>query len=102
MRHITQNLLNSARNSNLYCVWVQVQDEGRERLAAIWIDPAMTAFKPCAQESTSGIGTAAIVAEPEERRRKNLEMQSTNDDKPGPLRASAAVVRKRGSLPIHE
>jgi hypothetical protein len=72
MRHITQNLLNSTRNSNLYCVWVQVQDEGRERLAAIWIDRAMTAFTPCARESTSGIGTAAIVAEREEKEEEKL------------------------------
>ena len=44
MRNITENLLTFAGTSNLYCVWVPVQDEGRSRLTAIWIDRAMTAF----------------------------------------------------------
>jgi hypothetical protein len=44
MRNVTENLLNFTRTSDLYCVWVPVQDDGRGRLAAIWIDRAMTAF----------------------------------------------------------
>jgi hypothetical protein len=44
MRNVIENLLNFTETSNLYCVWVPVQDDGRGRLAAIWIDRAMTAF----------------------------------------------------------
>jgi hypothetical protein len=53
MRNVIENLLNFAETSNLYCVWVPVQDDGRGRLAAIWIDRAMTAF------TADGTGTAA-------------------------------------------
>jgi hypothetical protein len=59
MPNITENLWNSTRDSNLYCVWVPVHDDGGDRLAAIWIDRAMTAFKSCAPETSDGIGTAA-------------------------------------------
>jgi len=44
MHNIAENLSNFTRTSDLYCVWVQVQDDGRGRLAAIWVDRAMTAF----------------------------------------------------------
>jgi hypothetical protein len=44
MRNGTENLLNFTGTSNLYCVWVPVQDDGHGGLAAIWIDRAMTAF----------------------------------------------------------
>jgi hypothetical protein len=58
MRNVTEDLWNSTRRSDLSCVWVSVQDsvqdKGRERLAAIWIDRAMTAF------TSEGTGTAAI------------------------------------------
>jgi hypothetical protein len=64
--------LNSTRSSNLYCVWVPVQDGGRERLAAIWIDQAMSAFKSCAPEITDGIDTSAIATEQEEREEERL------------------------------
>jgi hypothetical protein len=56
MRNITQNLWNSTRDSGLYCVWVPVHDDGGDRLVAIWIDQALTAFKSCAPESSDGIG----------------------------------------------
>ena len=38
MHNIAENLSNFTRTSDLYCVWVQVQDDGRGRLAAIWVD----------------------------------------------------------------
>ena len=72
MRHFTENLWNSTRGSSLYCVWVRVQDVAQDRLVAIWIDPAMTAFKSCAPEVTDGIGTAAIAAEQEQREEEEL------------------------------
>jgi hypothetical protein len=65
MRNITENLWNPTTGSSLYCVWVPIHDGGGDRLAAIWIDPAMTAFKSCGPEITDGIGLAAIVAEQE-------------------------------------
>jgi len=66
MRQIAEDLLNFTRNSNLYCVWVSAKDNGRERLVAIWIDRAMTAFKSCATEIADGIGVAGIAAEHEQ------------------------------------
>lgn len=72
MPNIAENLLNSTPTSNLYCVWVTVQDGGHERLAAIWIDRAMTAFKSCAPEITDGVDTAGIVAEQEQREEEKL------------------------------
>jgi hypothetical protein len=65
MRNITEKLWNPTTGLSLYCVWVPVHDEGGDRLVAIWIDPAMTAFKSCAPEITDGMGMAAIVAEQE-------------------------------------
>ncbi|HWY06797.1 MAG TPA: hypothetical protein VNY24_08035 [Candidatus Acidoferrales bacterium] len=59
MPNITENLWNSTRDSSLYCVWVPVRDDGGDRLAAIWIDPALNAFKSCAPETSDGIGPAA-------------------------------------------
>ena len=59
MRNITENLWNSTRGSNLYCVWVPVHADGGDRLVSIWIDPALTAFKSCAHETPDGIGEAA-------------------------------------------
>jgi hypothetical protein len=59
MRNITENVWNSTRGSGLYCVWVPVHDIGGDRLVAIWIDPALTAFQSCAPETSDGIGTAA-------------------------------------------
>jgi hypothetical protein len=53
MHNFAENLSNFTRTSNLYCVWVPVQDDGRVRLAAIWIDRAMTAF------TADGTGAAA-------------------------------------------
>lgn len=53
MRNIAENLLNSTRNSGLYCVWLPVEDGGHGGLRAIWIDRAMTVFTP------DGTGTAA-------------------------------------------
>jgi hypothetical protein len=59
MRNITENLWNSTRGSNLYCVWMPVHTDGGDRLVSIWIDPALTAFKSCAHETPDGIGAAA-------------------------------------------
>lgn len=59
MPKITENLWNSTRDSSLYCVWVPVHDDGGDRLVAIWIDRALTAFESCAPEIWYGIGTAA-------------------------------------------
>jgi hypothetical protein len=67
MRNITEKLDDCTRGSNLYCVWVRVHDDGGNRLVAIWIDRAMTAFKSCAPQTLDGIGTdAAHLAEPQE------------------------------------
>jgi hypothetical protein len=59
MRNITENLWNSTRGSNLYRVWVPVHADGGDRLVSLWIDPALTAFKSCAQETPDGIAVAA-------------------------------------------
>ena len=56
MHNIAENLSNFTRTSDLYCVWVQVQDDGRGRLAAIWVDRAMTAF------TADGTGAAEVQA----------------------------------------
>ena len=72
MRIITENLLNPTPNSSLYCVWVPVHDNGHERLAAIWIDRAMTASKSCAPESVNGTSTGGIVCEQEESEAEKL------------------------------
>jgi hypothetical protein len=59
MRHLTETFLNSTRSSSLYCVWVPVHNHTGDRLVAIWIDPAMTAFKSSAPETSNGMGGAA-------------------------------------------
>jgi hypothetical protein len=67
MRNITKKLEDSTRGSNLYCVWVPVHDDAGNRLVAIWIDRAMTAFKSCAPQTLDGIGPDAThLAEPQE------------------------------------
>ena len=53
------NFSNSFTGSRLYCVWVRVHDNARDRLVSIWIDPARTAFKSRLQEAR-GIDEAAI------------------------------------------
>ena len=58
MHNIAENLSNFTRTSDLYCVWVQVQDDGRGRLAAIWVDRAMTAFTA---DGTSAAEVQAIL-----------------------------------------
>lgn len=59
MRNISENVRNSRRGSGLYCVWVPVHDDGGDRLMAIWIDQALTAFGSCAPETWDAAGTAA-------------------------------------------
>jgi hypothetical protein len=49
----------STTGSSLYCVWVRVHENGRDRLVSIWIDPASTAFKSRLQEGSYGIDPAA-------------------------------------------
>ena len=72
MTNFVNNLNNFTGRRGLYCVWVPEHDDGGDRLVAIWIDPAMTAFKSCAPEITDEGGTAAIVAEQEEREEEKL------------------------------
>ena len=48
----------STQGSALYCVWVSVRIDRGDRLVAIWIDQAVTGFKPRAPETSEGIGTA--------------------------------------------
>ena len=59
MRNFNEELLNFTRNSNLYCVWVPVQDDAGDRLEAIWVDPAMSAFPSFAAKVSNGIDGAA-------------------------------------------
>ena len=58
MRNVSDNSWNSTKGSSLYCVWVSVHDVPRDRLMAIWIDPAMTAFNSCDPEITDGNSAA--------------------------------------------
>ena len=58
MHKTTENLRNSTRDARLYCVWVRVHDDGRDRLLAVWIDRALTAFESCTPETSEGTGTA--------------------------------------------
>jgi hypothetical protein len=62
MSNITENLENSTTGSSLYCVWVSAHDEGGDRLVAIWIDPALTAFKAQMQENTYEHWPSELVA----------------------------------------
>jgi hypothetical protein len=55
----SRNFSNSSTGSGLYCVWVQVHDNARDRLVSIWIDPARTAFKSRLREASCGIDPAA-------------------------------------------
>ena len=50
MSNHDEKLFNVAKERSLYCVWVSMRNHAGERLVAIWIDPAMTAFKSCAPE----------------------------------------------------
>jgi hypothetical protein len=59
MRNFNENLFNFTGSPNLYCVWVPVHDHAGDRLVAIWIDPAMTAFKSWAPETWNGMDGAA-------------------------------------------
>jgi hypothetical protein len=72
MRNVSDNSWNSTKGSSLYCVWVSVHDVPRDRLVAIWIDPAMTAFNSRDPEITDGNGTAASAAEHEDREEEKL------------------------------
>jgi hypothetical protein len=57
MRNLADNLWNSETGSPLYCVWITVRDDRGDRLVSIWMDPAMTAFQPQAQEEFCGTAT---------------------------------------------
>ena len=63
----SRNFSNSSTGSGLYCVWVRVHENGRDRLVSIWIDPARTAFKSRLQEASCGIDPAATSLAPQER-----------------------------------
>ena len=58
MSNFNENLFNVTEGRSLYCVWVSIRNHAEERLVAIWIDPAMTAFKSCARETLNGMDGA--------------------------------------------
>ena len=58
MLAFSRNFSNSSTGSRLYCVWVRVHDNARDRLVSIWIDPARTAFKSRLREASCGIDPA--------------------------------------------
>jgi hypothetical protein len=43
--------------TGLYRVWVPLRDDGKGPLISIWIDPAMTAFEPDAQENPATVSS---------------------------------------------
>ena len=45
MRNFAPNSLNFKSGTGLYCVWVRVHEDGRDRLVSKWIDPASTTVK---------------------------------------------------------
>jgi hypothetical protein len=49
----------STTGSGLYCVWVRVHDNGRDRLVSIWIDPAASTCKTRLARASGGIDPAA-------------------------------------------
>jgi hypothetical protein len=53
------NFSNSSTGSRMYCLWFRVQENGRDRLVSMWIDPASTAFKSRLQKALCGIDPAA-------------------------------------------
>jgi hypothetical protein len=59
MRGFLPNFSSSTTASSLYCVWVRVHSNGRDRLVSIWIAPAPTAFKSQLPEASKGIDPAA-------------------------------------------
>jgi hypothetical protein len=59
MRGFLPNFSNSTIGSSLYCVWVRVHSDGRDRLVSIWIDSAATAFKSRLPEASCGIDPTA-------------------------------------------
>jgi hypothetical protein len=59
MPNIAENLWDATRGSSLYCVWVPMRDGEGYQLVSIWIDPAMTAFKSRARETSASIETNA-------------------------------------------
>jgi hypothetical protein len=79
MRNFTDNPWNSTTGSRLYCVWITVQDDGGDRLVSVWMDPAMTAFQPQAQE----------------------ELSRTAADG-NPCAENEEEIHKQQSLPIHD
>jgi hypothetical protein len=54
MRSFTDNFCHLTTRSSLYRVWVPLRDDGKVPLVSIWIDPALAAFKSCAQETACG------------------------------------------------
>ena len=59
MPNFDENFFSTTRSPSLYCVWVSMCNHAGDRLAAIWIDPAMTAFQSCAPEASHEIDKAA-------------------------------------------
>ena len=49
----------STTGSGLYCVWVRVYDNGRDRLISIWIDSAANTWKSRVERASGGIEPAA-------------------------------------------
>lgn len=51
------NFAGSINRIGLYRVWVPLRDDGKGPLISIWIDPAMTAFKPDARENPASVSS---------------------------------------------
>jgi hypothetical protein len=54
MCSFTDSFCHLTTRSSLYRVWVPLHDDGKVPLVSIWIDPALHAFKSCAQEAACG------------------------------------------------
>jgi hypothetical protein len=59
MFEFSRNFSNSSTGSRLYCVWVRVHENGRDRLVSIWIDPAANTFKSRLERASGGTEPAA-------------------------------------------
>jgi hypothetical protein len=79
MRNLTDNLWNSTRGSNLYCVWVPVHDDGGDRLISIWIDPVQSAFRPQMEGKMHEVCRVVVTCpEREQEFRDHFETEALN------------------------
>ena len=63
MHNFAPNSLNFKSGTGLYCVWVYVHEDGRDRLVSKWINPASTAVKSQLQGIASRIEQAVSSCE---------------------------------------